>query len=80
MTIKFDDAASGRVTAVTGEQAQFADVAAYVNDLIQRDAEEAFHRHPAVIAELRAAFAVPDDEVRPFAPEASRERMRRRHG
>jgi hypothetical protein len=80
VTIKLDEAASERVSAVTGGLAQFRDVEQYVNELIQRDAEDAFHKNPAVIAELRAAFAVPDEDAVPFDPQAFRERMRQRHG
>ncbi|HEU0045764.1 hypothetical protein [Sphingomonas sp.] len=79
VTIKLGDAESERVSAVTGDLARFRDVDEYVNELIQRDADDAFHRDPAVIAELRAAFAVPDEDMRPFDPEAFIERMRRRH-
>jgi hypothetical protein len=44
VTIKLDEAASERVSAVTGGLAQFRDVEQYVNELIQRDAEDAFHK------------------------------------
>ena len=64
VTIKLGEAASERVSAVTGPSADFRDVDEYVNALIQRDASDAFHRDPAVIAELRAAFAVPESEYR----------------
>ena len=67
------------MSAVTGDSATFRDVDEYVNELIQRDADDAFHRNPAVIAELRAAFAVPDEEMKTFDPAEFFERMRRRH-
>ena len=60
--IKLGDAASERVSAVIGDLARFRDVDEYVNELIERDAEDAFHQHPAVIAELQQAFAAPEEE------------------
>ena len=62
VTIKLGDAAGERVMAVTGDEARFRNVEDYVNELIQRDADDAFHADPAVIAELRRAFATPEAE------------------
>lgn len=79
VTIKLGEAASERVAVVTGDPATFRDVEEYVNELIQRDAEDAFHRNPAVIAELQRAFAVPESEYVEFDPDAFMAELKRKY-
>ena len=62
ITIKLDEAASERVRSVTQGEASFDSIESYVAELINRDADRAFHELEAVKAELQRAYATPESE------------------
>ena len=61
ITIRLDEAASERVRSVMAEGAQYDSIESYVAELIQRDAADAFNEFETVKAELRRAFAAPEE-------------------
>ncbi len=68
MTVRLSGALSDFVSANVGEYGAYENISEYVRDLIRRDKErtehEAFER---LKAELRLAFAAPDDSFHPLS-------------
>jgi len=67
MTVRVGGALSDFVAANVGEEGSYENVSEYIRDLIRRDKEraeaEAFSR---LKAELRHAFAAPEDSYQPL--------------
>lgn len=68
------------VAASVGDRRLYVTASDYVHDLIRRDMERERGGSDAYKAELEAAFAVSDEEARPFDAEGFRARMAQRHG